>query len=397
MQANSQTGYSVSLSDDGTVLAVGTPYDGNGAGTVSIYKNTSNVWTKIGTSIFGDAVDANNGLSVSLSNDGNIVAIGAPGNDSNAAYNQRGHVRIFRNVGNVWTQVGGTINGLTNYGFSGWNVSLSDDGTVVAIGAFNDQGGSVRIYKNNSNVWNQIGSVIKGEVGSQDFGVSVSISGDGSIVAIGGSHNTAATNYKGRVSIYRNIANVWTQIGANIDGAPLSGSGTSVSLSNDGSMVAIGGTIYDNSRGQSKIFKNISGNWIQIGNDINGAAIGDFSSYSVSLSNDGSVVAMGSRYADNNNVINSGHVRIFGLQSILKTDDFILQNFTVSPNPTTDFVTITLQKNLVLEKVNIYTTLGQLIKSSTASVISVQDLTKGNYYFEIITNKGKATKKIIVE
>ncbi|WPO82664.1 T9SS type A sorting domain-containing protein [Chryseobacterium sp. JJR-5R] len=398
LQANGQTGYSVSLSDDGTVLAVGTPYGGGPPGTVSIYKNVSNVWTQIGGNISGEAGDDWNGLSVSLSSDGNVIAIGAPGNDANAVNSgDRGHVRVFRNVGNIWTQIGADIDGLTNYGFSGWSVSLSDDGTVVAVGAYNDGPGSVRIYKNNSNVWTQIGSVINAEVGGDNFGESVSLSGDGMVVAIGGSDTTASNNYKGQVSIYKNIANIWTQIGATIDGAPGSGSGKSVSLSNDGSMVAIGGYLYDSARGQCKIFKNISGNWIQTASDINGSAIIDYSGYSVSLSSDGSAVAIGARYADNNSVTNSGHVRIFSLQGILKTDDYILQNFTVSPNPATDFVNIILQKNLVLERVNVYTTLGQLIKSSTASKISVQDLSKGNYYFEIITNKGKATKKIIVE
>lgn len=74
----------------------------------------------------------------------------------------------------------------------------------------------------------------------------------------------------------------------------------------------------------------------------------------------------------------------------------MLKNFTISPNPTSDFVNITLQKNMILQKVNIYSTTGQLIKSNTSSKISVQDLSEGNYYFEIITDKGKATKKIIV-
>ncbi|MEG2162657.1 MAG: T9SS type A sorting domain-containing protein [Chryseobacterium sp.] len=391
LQANAQSGYSVSLSDDGTVLAVGTPY--SGSGSVSVYKKNSNVWTKIGSNINGEAGSNWSGLSVSLSSDGNVVAIGAPGSDSS-----RGNVRVYRNIGNVWTQVGSDIDGIATYTFSGWSVSLSDDGTTVAVGAFNDGPGAVRIYKNISNVWNQVGAAIYGEASGDQSGESVSLSGDGSVVAIGASHNNSHGNgtYAGRVRIYRNIANTWTQIGADIDGATASRSGGSVSLSNDGSLVAIGASAYNGTDGQAKIFKNISNSWIQAGSDINSASPNDNDGYQVSLSNDGSVVALGAIRADNNNLTDSGHVRIFNLQAILKTDDLVLKNFTISPNPTSDFVNITLQKNMILQKVNIYSTTGQLIKSSTSSKISVQDLSEGNYYFEIITDKGKATKKIIV-
>lgn len=331
---------------------------------------------------------------MSLSSDGNVVAIGAPGSDSS-----RGNVRVYRNIGNVWIQVGSDIDGIATYTFSGWSVSLSDDGTTVAVGAFNDGPGAVRIYKNISNVWNQVGAAIYGEAGGDQSGESVSLSGDGSVVAIGASHNNSHGNgtYAGRVRIYRNIANTWTQIGADIDGATASRSGGSVSLSNDGSFVAIGASAYNGTDGQAKIFKNISNSWIQAGSDINSASPNDNDGYQVSLSNDGSVVAVGAIRADNNNLTDSGHVRIFNLQAILKTDDLVLKNFTISPNPTSDFVNITLQKNMILQKVNIYSTTGQLIKSSTSSKISVQDLSEGNYYFEIITDKGKATKKIIVQ
>jgi len=52
---------------------------------------------------------------------------------------------------------------------------------------------------------------------------------------------------------------------------------------------------------------------IQIGQDIDGEAAGDYSGYSVSLSSDGSVVAIGARFNDGNG-INAGqyeYIRIF--------------------------------------------------------------------------------------
>ena len=48
----------------------------------------------------------------------------------------------------------------------------------------------------------------------------------------------------------------------------------------------------------------------QIGSDIDGEAAADFSGFSVSLSSDGSTVAIGARYNDGNGA-DAGHVRIY--------------------------------------------------------------------------------------
>ena len=79
------------------------------------------------------------------------------------------------------------------------------------------------------------------------------------------------------------------------------------------------------------------------------------------------------------------------------SDNYVLANFSVYPNPTSEKVTITLQENLQLEKVNIYTALGQLVKTEKTNVIYVNTLAKGSYFFEVITNKGRATKKVILK
>ena len=56
-----------------------------------------------------------------------------------------GHVRIYKNVNNIWTQVGGDIDGEAAGDLSGYQVSLSSDGSVVAIGApWNDGNGLVK-------------------------------------------------------------------------------------------------------------------------------------------------------------------------------------------------------------------------------------------------------------
>ncbi|MDO5969512.1 T9SS type A sorting domain-containing protein [Flavivirga aquimarina] len=134
----------------------------------------------------------------------------------------------------------------------------------------------------------------------------------------------------------------------------------------------------------------------QIGSDINGEAADDFSGHSVSLSEDGSILAIGAPYnSDNGNL--SGHVRVYNLSTLLSSDSFVLSQFNMAPNPAKNETTIKLNKGLALEKISIYNNLGQFIKSTKKEIIDTSNLSTGLYYVEVITNKGKATKKLIIE
>ena len=154
--ANDYSGKSVSLSSDGNTLAIGAPDNGDGgsyAGHVRVYDwNTASVsWAKRGSDIDGEAADDSSGHSVSLSSDGNTVAIGAPYNDNYGTSSNAGHVRVYDWNGSSWAKRGSDIDGEAPHDQSGYSVSLSSDGNTVAIGApFNDGTGSnaghVRVY-----------------------------------------------------------------------------------------------------------------------------------------------------------------------------------------------------------------------------------------------------------
>lgn len=144
--------------------------------------------TQIGQDIDGETEGDRSGNSISLSSNGLTVAIGAYVNDGNG--DASGHVRVYKNESGVWTQIGNDIDGEAAEDVSGINVSLSSNGNIVAIGApSNDDNGyssgHVRVYANDNGTWMQIGSDIDGDVASQECGRSVSLSSDGSIVAIG--------------------------------------------------------------------------------------------------------------------------------------------------------------------------------------------------------------------
>jgi len=283
--------------------------------------------SQLGLDIDGEAALDESGRSVSLSSNGSRVAIGAPNNDGTGS--NAGHVRIFDWDGTAWTQVGADIDGEAAADYSGSSVSLSADGSRVAIGApFNNgaaaYAGHVRIYDWNGTAWTQVGADIDGEAAFDQSGFSVSLSADGRRVAIGADNNDGAAGAAadaGHVRIYDWNGTAWTQVGADIDGEAADDfSGSSVSLSADGRRVAIGADNNDGAAGAAadaghvRIYDWNGTAWDRVGADIDGEAAADLSGSSVSLSADGSRVAIGAPF-NNGAAADAGHTRIFSLPS----------------------------------------------------------------------------------
>ena len=175
---------------------------------MSTSNNRSNqVWTQLGADIDGEATLDESGSSVSLSADGQVMAVAAIYNTGNGNGNECGHVRMYQNNNGTWTQIGSDIDGEAAGDDSGFAVSLSADGQVVAIGAIGNDGngdksGHVRVYKNNNDTWVQLGSDIDGEAVNDLSGSSVSLSSNGQIVAIGAPENDGNGNASGQVRVY---------------------------------------------------------------------------------------------------------------------------------------------------------------------------------------------------
>jgi hypothetical protein len=112
------------------------------------------------------------GSSVSLSADGSVVAVGSPYTDTTTGINS-GRVRVLAWSGSAWALRGSDILGEATNDQSGWSTSMSADGTTVAIGAPYNNGangigcGQVRVYKWNGSAWGAVGTVdIDGEAGA---------------------------------------------------------------------------------------------------------------------------------------------------------------------------------------------------------------------------------------
>ena len=102
--------------------------------------------------------------------------IGSPfhGNDDNGNFS--GHVRVYTLANDTWVQIGQDI-------LLRKSVSLSSDGSIIAIGADgNDDNGNlsghVRVYTLENDTWVQIGQDIDGEAVDDESGKSVSLSSD---------------------------------------------------------------------------------------------------------------------------------------------------------------------------------------------------------------------------
>jgi hypothetical protein len=178
-----------------------------------------------------------------LSADGRVVAIGAEGNSENGFYS--GHVRVYEWNSITWIQLGEDIDGREIFDLSGHSVSISADGKVVAIGAPGNGAGHVHVYEWNAIAWIQLGDDIDGESVCDAAGSSVSLSADGRVVAIG--TNGSADHPSGTVCIYEWDGTVWNKLGRDIVGEAAGDAfgSSSVSVSADGQVLAIGANFND--------------------------------------------------------------------------------------------------------------------------------------------------------
>ena len=293
---------SVSISPDGTVVAVG-----GGHGKVHIYAWNSVHWKQLGSDLEGDIIHISFGNSISLSSDGRTVAIdGAGSHEGSYIY---GRVGVYTFNGSDWNQVGGYIDG-NAHGFFGHSVSLSFDGYVLAVGAISDSIGvaCVKVYHWNGAIWMQRGASIntRGVSGYNDKPLgshSVALSSDGQTVVVGNSY--------GLVSVYSWDGSVWDQIGNYISGSSEVVIGCSVSISCGGRTIAFG-SLNDTTGGQVNVYSWDGMTWNQVGNAITGEDAEIMHKQTVSLSCDGSTVATGAAASSSSdNSEGEGRVRIF--------------------------------------------------------------------------------------
>ena len=121
--------HAVSLSHSGTRIPIGSPFGGGGAnGLTRVYEWVSDEWVQVGHNLQG-ASNSNSGFSISLSGDGTRPVFGE-------LRDGPGSVRISDWNGTTWNIIGNDFFGEGALSDAiGYSVSLSGDGQCVFIGA----------------------------------------------------------------------------------------------------------------------------------------------------------------------------------------------------------------------------------------------------------------------
>ena len=275
---------------------------------------------QLGQDINGEAALDASGYQVSVSGDGSRVAIGAPFNSETASL--AGHVRVFEWQINSWQQIGADIDGEAAQERSGSSVALSGDGMRLAVKSANTEGttnniGQVRVYDYINGDWVQLGeNIVQQGSGSTATWGSLAISADGTRVAIGYSYadifNNGEVLYNaGEVKIYQLIAGNWVAIGNTINGQEEDNLGFTLAMSSNGNRIAIGGLQagFPDSYGSARVYELIGDNWQQIGSNITGN--GSQGGLGLSLSADGNRLAVGGIWDAPTDFFHGGHVKIF--------------------------------------------------------------------------------------
>ncbi len=357
-------GVSVALSADGNTMAVGAPSDGggvldlpdtlaSGAGDVYVFVRNGSQWQQQAL-LTGSNTEPSDrfGYSVSLSADGNLIAVGAPGeasaatgineeqNDNTA--NRSGAAYTFVRSGDDWQQQAYIkASNTTAFARFGWDVSLNADGNTLAVGARAEASflpivegeqnseeflgrGAVYVFNLTNNLWQQQAFIKTGTFDGGDFfGDVVALSADGNTLAVGNRGEDSAAvginadalsgsaEESGAAYVYVRIGETWQEqayIKANNTDAR-DQFGAAISISSDGNTLAVSAvnedsaanTINGNQSNNSTVESGAVYVYVREGElwqqqayiKASNAGVSDVFGQAVSLSRDGNTLAVG--------------------------------------------------------------------------------------------------------
>ena len=278
--------------------------------------------TPLGAAIDGDAAYDFAGWSVSLASNGSRLAVGADGHDGANGENS-GRTRVYEWDGSSWSPLGAAIDGDAASDYAGTSVSLASNGSRLAVGAYRHDGangensGRTRVYEWDGSSWSPLGAAIDGDAAGDYAGYSVSLTSNGSRLAVGAYlHDGANGVDSGRTRVYEWDGSSWSPLGAAIDGdAAGDATGRSVSLASNGSRLAVGAFLHDGANGvdsgRTQVYEWDGSSWSPLGAAIDGDAAYDYAGTSVSLASNGSRLAVGAPLHDGANGVNSGRTRVY--------------------------------------------------------------------------------------
>lgn len=309
---NEMFGFNVDISGDGSVMVVsglGSNEYGSYAGAAYIFERSVYGWLEQ-AKIFPATVGNNQGFgeAVQINYDGTMVAISAFGDNALHIYRKSPIDGVWR-----WHQdvTGFNSTGTDDYG---QEVAFSEDGLVMAVGAPRDDdkgsnSGSVFTYTWDAATeqWVDRGKTLAPDGTSSDnYGYTVKLSGDGNTMVVGAYAGDGTVTGSGSAYIhtYDPVNEVW-DIGIELmSSSGLAGDrfGWSVRINGTGDVVAIGSP-YDDDNGSSSgtvfIFRKVNDVWTEETKLYPSvAASGDRFGWSIDMSSSGNTIVVGAYYAD---------------------------------------------------------------------------------------------------
>jgi hypothetical protein len=400
-------GHSVSINGAATVMVIGAPAQSKvWVKDIDPVGNTgslgyNNPLTMPGT-YFGGSVD--------VDDDGNSIVVGAYKSNT-----ERGLVVVYDLVGLNWVQRGQTLNGVNPYDHFGFDVSMSNDGNTIAIGsrgwdsdpATTDSIGEAAVYDWDGTNWVQRGTSIQGANNSDQCGYAVSLTANGNRIAIGYRGNSTFEPSAGMVRIFDWDGSAWVP-----NGVPIYGdddnilSGHSVALSDNGSVLAIGaiqgsGTPnqWTSQEGHVHIYEGdcmVSTMAVTQNNDtLTAVANGTYQWLDCNNGNQPILNATGQIFVAQNSgsysvqITENGCTQTSNCMQVLVTSVNAVTsvNFLVYPNPTTNIITV--NSNQLIQNIYVLDITGKsvlTIKNSNRADLS--GLSHGLYHLALQFENG---------
>jgi hypothetical protein len=266
------TGWSVAISADGSTMVVGVPDADSRQGLAYVYTRGPDGWQTANQpavlAASNGSADDEFGTSVAISQDGSVIAVGAPyaagGGDG------RGTIYAFNRPGGGWaaqttTNEATSASGPTDFDRLGAAVAVSPDGAYVAAGAtgyspsITGQGG-VFVWSYSGSALTTAGSspLIASDGDNEDqLGASLAMPSDGLIYAGAPYH----PGNDGPGAVYGFSSESSAEVGftpwANVSQTELSAGGSSQfgsSVAADGGEVAVGAPATSSSQGAVYLF-----------------------------------------------------------------------------------------------------------------------------------------------
>ena len=249
---NDEFGSSVSVSADGATAVVGAPGVSSGAGAAYVFTKSSGTWSLSTTlQATGGAPGDQFGYSVSVSGDGTTAVVGAYG-----VSGYRGAAYVVTRSGSGWSSSATLGTGSAANDYFGTSVSVSADGTTALVGATGVSGytGAAYVFTKTSGTWSSSTPLLAtGGAAFDQFGTSVSVSGDGATAVVGA---YGVSTYAGAAYVFTRSGSGWsssTTLQAS-GGAAGNLFGCSVSVSGAGTTALVGATGVSNYAGAAYSF-----------------------------------------------------------------------------------------------------------------------------------------------